>query len=46
MLLALPVMGLYCSIGILMLGLIMLVLITVTKTLGRMQWNLSHDRKG
>jgi hypothetical protein len=40
LLLLLPAVGLYCSVGLVLLGLIMMAVIAVPKSLGTVRWKL------
>jgi hypothetical protein len=46
MLLALPVVGMYCSIGALLLGLFIVVFIGALKVVARVQWSMFRSCKG
>jgi hypothetical protein len=46
MLLALPVVGMYCSIGALLLGLFIVAFVGAFKFVARVQWGMFRSRKG
>jgi len=46
MLLALPVVGMYCSIGALLLGLFIVVYVVALKVVARVQWSMFRSWKG
>jgi hypothetical protein len=45
MLLALPVVGMYCSIGALLLGLFIVAFIGALKVVARVRWSMSRSWK-
>lgn len=46
MLLALPVVGMYCSIGALLLGLFIVTFVGTLKVVARVQWSVFRSCKG
>jgi len=46
MLLALPVVGMYCSIGAVLLGLFIVAFIGALKVVARVQWSMFQSWKG
>ena len=46
MLLALPVFGMYCSIGALVLGLFIVTVVGALKVVARVQWGMFRSWKG
>jgi hypothetical protein len=46
MLLALPVVGMYCSIGALLLGLFIVAFVSALKVVARVQWSVFPCWKG